>query len=329
MMTHRPAFNPARRSSFSGRPLFLAAGKNAMAQYSPKIDRILPPLPGGEGRGEGEPWLRSPGTQAFTMIEIAISLAIIGFAMVAIIGILPLGMDAQRDNRQETIINQDASVLMDALRNGEKGLDDLTNYVIGITNYSAVYSLKGRSQTHVSGYTTKVSTFDGAASTPQFPLTNGYNIIGLLSTPKLIPNGNSFISNHVIGVFRSLSGPASEKPPQINSLLQDLSLTYRVIADVSSYSTNYFDTLSTNYNYSGPGPITNEPTLSLWKNYILVTNLQLNVHDVRLTFLWPVLPNGKLSDKPNRQVYRTMVSGHLTNDPPFQPFFFFQPRTYF
>ena len=49
---------------------------------------------------------------AFTMIEIAICLAIIGFALVAIIGVLPLGMNTQRDNREETIINQDATVLL-------------------------------------------------------------------------------------------------------------------------------------------------------------------------------------------------------------------------
>jgi len=45
---------------------------------------------------------------AFTMIEIAICLGVIGFALVAIIGILPTGMSVQKDNRQETIINQDA-----------------------------------------------------------------------------------------------------------------------------------------------------------------------------------------------------------------------------
>src|SRR6266567_858600 len=84
--------------------------------------------------------LRRRGNEAFTMIEIAISLAIIGFALVAIIGILPTGLNAQRDNRQETIVNQDATVLMDAVRNGEHGLDDLTNYVIGITNYTTAYS---------------------------------------------------------------------------------------------------------------------------------------------------------------------------------------------
>ena len=46
---------------------------------------------------------------AFTMIEIALSLAIIGFALVAIIGALPKGMNVQRENREETIINQDAA----------------------------------------------------------------------------------------------------------------------------------------------------------------------------------------------------------------------------
>ena len=69
------------------------------------------------------------------MIEIAISLAIIGFALVASIGILPTGMNVQKANRQETIINQDATVLLETVRNGARGLNDLTNYVYAITNY--------------------------------------------------------------------------------------------------------------------------------------------------------------------------------------------------
>jgi prepilin-type N-terminal cleavage/methylation domain-containing protein len=70
----------------------------------------------------------------FTMVEIAICLAVIGIALVAIIGVLPIGMHTQRDNREETIINQDATVLMEAIRGGARGLDDLTNYVYAITN---------------------------------------------------------------------------------------------------------------------------------------------------------------------------------------------------
>ena len=55
------------------------------------------------------------------MVEIAICLAIIGFALVAIIGVLPIGMNTQRDNREETIINQDATVFIEAIRNGAHG----------------------------------------------------------------------------------------------------------------------------------------------------------------------------------------------------------------
>src|SRR5215469_8580961 len=80
---------------------------------------------------------------AFTMVEIAISLAVIGFALVAIIGILPTGMNVQKDNREETLINQDLSVWMNAIRNGAQGLDDLTNYVQSITNYVTEYGPVG------------------------------------------------------------------------------------------------------------------------------------------------------------------------------------------
>ena len=68
------------------------------------------------------------------MVEIAICLAIIGIALVAIIGVLPLGLNVQKDNREETIINQDATVFIEAIRNGARGADDLTNYVYAIVN---------------------------------------------------------------------------------------------------------------------------------------------------------------------------------------------------
>jgi hypothetical protein len=261
------------------------------------------------------------------MIEIAISLAIIGFAMVAIIGILPTGMNAQRDNRQETIINQDASVLVDAVRNGERGLDDLTNYVVGITNYARDYSRAGvGGPPIVWGYSVRGSTLNGTPSNPQFPLTNGYSIVGLLSTPKILPHpsGVGYMSNHIVAVFRSLSGPASEKPPQLNPTMQELALTYRLVADVSGYSTNFFDPSATNYTIAGLS--TND--ISSRSNYVItVRSMQTNLHDLRLTFLWPMLPSGKIGS--GRQVYRTMVAGHYTNDPPGSPFFFFQPRTFF
>ena len=88
------------------------------------------------------PTISPPATRrssAFTMVEIAISLAVIGIALVAIIGVLPLGMNVQRDNREATVINQDATVFIEAIRDGAQGLNDLTNYVYAITNYWTEY----------------------------------------------------------------------------------------------------------------------------------------------------------------------------------------------
>jgi len=38
---------------------------------------------------------------AFTLVEIALSIAIIGFALVAIIGVLPAGLNVQRENARK------------------------------------------------------------------------------------------------------------------------------------------------------------------------------------------------------------------------------------
>ena len=284
---------------------------------------------------EHHSWQRqvARSTQAFTLIEIAISLAIIGFALVAIIGILPIGMNVQKENRNETIINQDATILMEAMRNGALGTDDLTNHVLSITNYVVHYKPQGSSLT-VYGYTLTNSTVGGTLASPQFPLTNGFRIIGLLCTPQItrIPNDNGFFSNHIVAYVRSISGPASEKYPQRDPSIEDFALSYKLICDVGSYSTNFFDPSWTNW----PALSTNNPAFATRYNYsVLVSNLQANLHDLRLTFRWPLLPNGDVG--PERQVFRTMVAGQLqaTNDfgvPQYggvpRYLFFFQPRTY-
>ena len=63
------------------------------------------------------------------MIELVICLGIIAFALVAIIGVLPVGINVQKDNREETIIVQDGLYWMEAIRSGATGLDNLTNHV--------------------------------------------------------------------------------------------------------------------------------------------------------------------------------------------------------
>jgi prepilin-type N-terminal cleavage/methylation domain-containing protein len=273
-----------------------------------------------EARGQ-RPEVRSQraSCRAFTMIEIAISLAIIGFALVAILGVLPLGMNVQRENREETIINQDANVLVNAIRNGARGMDDLANYVIAITNYQSVCDNTGK---RVKGPVVYWYTPNNSIGGPAFALSNGFRIVGLLSTPKYIPtfnargNNTGFYSNYVVAAFRSLSGPVSEKFPQDNALMQDLAFSYRLISEVVPYGT-------TSYNQTWGNP--------------MVPNLQSNLHEVRMTFRWPY---AKGTNALGRQVYRTAVGGLLqeTNEPAFlrpnasvpsqYDLYFFEPRTY-
>ena len=248
----------------------------------------------------------------FTMVEIAISLAVIGIALVAIIGVLPIGMNTQRDNREETIINQDATVLMEAIRGGARGLDHLTNYVYAITNFGGQYNNGVLTLSPPIGYT----------NYPSF-LTNGANIIGLLSMPEFTdPNNyyaaienpssfNVYNSNHIVAYVRSISGPAVEKPPQDNSIIQADAFGYRILCVNApvAVDTNIF-TLPAN------NPV-----------YIYNQQLIANLHELRLTFLWPQQPNGSLG--PGRQTFRTMVAGQIaTNIVAGQILYFYQSQSF-
>lgn len=266
------------------------------------------------------------------MIEIAISLAIIGFALVAIIGILPQGMTVQKENRQETIINQDANMFLEAIRNGGRGFDDLTNYVVAVTNYWTTYSDIARAGSGVDWFTYG-SSYDAVAGRDLgYWLTNGLRIVGLLSTPRYVdrsgPKTTFFRSNYVVAYVRSMSGVASEKFPQTNSLMQDLAFGYRLMPEIAPYS--YYEPDWTNY-----AAYTNSVNKNDWilrSNYWrLASTTQTNLADVRLTFRWPSFPNGKVGN--DRQIFRTVVGGHivLTNDLPNNqgmPLYFFEPRTY-
>ena len=280
------------------------------------------------------------------MIEIALSLAVIGFALVAIIGILPTGMGVQKDNRQETIINQDANMFLDALRNGQAGLDDLTNYVLAITNSMTEWDISAAgvisSNAHFElAYTYTNTTRNGALTDPQYLLTNGCRIVGLLSTPRLVwtprpgaTNTYLLYSNYVVAAVRSMSGPASEKYPQTNTAIQDFALSYRMISEILPYQE-----YDTNWVNLTTGEILHT---NLWRTE---QNLSNNLHNVRLIFRWPLYPNGGVGN--GRQVFRTMASGTIlqTNEaglpppqqrflvptyplPPHDVLYFFQPRTY-
>ena len=281
---------------------------------------------------------------AFTMVEIALCLAIIGFALVAIIGVLPTGLNVQKDNREETVINQDAAIWMDAIRNGAQGFDDLTNYVIGITNSWVTYdSLGTQLQKGIDGYDRNGSSVTSIPSDPFCPLTNGYRIIGLLSTPRITPipaaraTRGGYQSNYVVAVVRAMSGYAFEKWPQNNPTILDATFNYRFIPEVVACATNFEFVPFIVTNNMLPVPI--DPT-TVYTNVMglspadfatqtnTIWNLEHNANDIRLTFRWPLLPANKIGN--GRQTFRLLTGGQVTvtNDPSLQVLYFLKPTFY-
>lgn len=242
---------------------------------------------------------RHQSTSAFTLVEIAISMAIIGFAVVAIIGVLPLGLNVQRDNREETIINNEANFFMDAIRSGARGLDDLTNHVFAIKNSWTKYDTANNPWTVISSgvdnFTPTSSVVTSVTATGTW-LDTGSNIVGLLSTPKF--TGNQ--SNYVVAYTYAMSGSAGEQLPQSPANIQNFAFAHRMIVEIY------------------PVPSAADP------NSVYGKKLTGNLHEIRLFFRWPLYANGNTGT--GRQHYRTLAGGLLQQESPLH--WYFHPEQY-
>ena len=237
-------------------------------------------------RRPGLPLCESRATAAFTMVEIALCLGIIGFALVAIIGILPSGLNVQRDNREETIIKEDAMYLMNAIRGGARGMYDLDSYVVSMTN--RFFDAASGREIGYLGYDPR----------QQRNFTNSI-IIGLLSTPKYFPADNVICRG--THIMYAISGSAIEKPP---SNARDVAFKYQLTCEVVPIRTISRDM----YNFIPPNS-TVEDRITRSNLWAQVQEQMVNLYDLRLTFRWPILAGGKTGN--NKLVFRTTVSGRL------------------
>lgn len=252
------------------------------------------------------------------MIEIAIALAVIAFALVAIIGVLPTGLSVQKDNREDTIINQDGPYWMQAIRNGSRGLDHLTNFVETIT-------------VHTVGRSTDVTTIFTNSPGANLPLpydgsmTNGQRIVGLLSKPKYFYDKrfNRF-TNTVTARVRAMTGAAVEQGriDTTESALTDFSFSYFLEPEITPFAAVQVNFDSTNYCDSA---LTPDQVAARKVEWIKVQTRELNASEVRLVFKWPLLAGGRTG--PNRQIFREIVSGEHKFDQA-QLLHFFQPQTF-
>jgi type II secretory pathway pseudopilin PulG len=216
------------------------------------------------------------------MIEIAISIAIVGFALVAVIGVLPAGMNTQRDNREETMVNQDAQYLIESLTHGVKQ----TGYLSNVVSRIEWWGTNGPNlQPYPSGGA-PIQTFTGPFYNEQ--------VIGLLSVPfGFLTNGSQVAS--VRAVMRSMNGAATVGwSPTVNDS-QDLALWYVVDVQIQPSLTIH------------PAPQNSSDTATQ-ADMLAVT--RANLHEVRTTFRWPSNPDGSVVGN-NRLVFRSSVAGEI------------------
>ena len=149
---------------------------------------------------------------AFTMLELALCLGIIGVALVAIIGVLPTGMQVQRDNREDTIIYQDAGYLMAAVQGGDN--TNMNGTLATNMSWVKIYKNGILLDPNSTGgrYTYTNGQIDGSA------------IIGTLSLPSSIYS--------VTAKFWASTGPVAGSAP-VN---RDFAFSYLLTPEVVAYS---------------------------------------------------------------------------------------------
>lgn len=275
------------------------------------------------------------------MVELALCIGIIAFAMVAIMGVLPSGLTVQKQNREDTLIDQDGSQWINILREGQTGWGDLTNYLDHIqVEHTPVNVPSGR----------QVIRLGGPFERPQPParITSAAELISLLSIPKYEVDSGVVYSNRVIAVFRSLSGAQNtqiRRAAASGAMPEDVQLedAFRYQMEVELVPNSPTPTL----NMTAPNPsFTNLTTLQnlVMGGYLNAYRLDADsvralllspaenradrdafagtLYDLRLTFRWPVFRVGAEERiGPGRRTFRTQVVGRpvfarLTNNTP-------------
>jgi hypothetical protein len=231
------------------------------------------------------------------MVEIAIAIGVIGFALVAIIGILPAGLNVQRDNRSETIINQDATFWLEAIKSGAVGVDELTSYVTKVV-IEDFNSVSGQYEENP----TKVYTLNGG-------FTTGSEIIGLITSAADFPDSRAVVH------CTAFSGSAAEK--ELDPTKREIAFSYimRVLIDQRRAPDNDIDDTALPFESVAGNAMAVEEHFG----YPRGTSLS----EIRLTFLYPYVSDSK--PPPRSQTFRASAARQLVNDPTNSVFFYLRP----
>ena len=235
--------------------------------------------------------LRRNAKAGFTMVEIALSLAVVAFALVAIMGVLPTGMTVEKDNREDTLINQEGRYWLEAIKTGARGLDEITNYVENI-----------RIDRIEAGNKTNTVEFENTPAKPLLPT----DIVSLLSTPKYPDGPGGGITNRVIARLRPITGAAADRAAMRGKTTNNITFRYQMQVEIVK-SFPMPAVLAGDALAAGdprPAQFNEGVGGSLW--------------DVRLIMRWPVVDRGNSFFVGNsRKTLRGRVSGRQWPDPNF------------
>jgi len=231
---------------------------------------------------------RIRSASGFTMIEIALALGVVAFALVALIGVLPTGLTVQKDNLEDTIINEDGTFLLEAIRSGSRGANELTNFVEAIT---------------VSNRVDGSTTFTNDPLATRF-LTNGAAVIGRLSTPKYsVRSDGTFLENRVTARVRAISGSAISRDPA----LKDFAFVYQATVEVVPFQLLPREALD-----DQAGGLSAFERESRAANRRLTEQMSVNSWEIRLSLQWPLYQEkGQWRVGRNQKTFRTFVAGQL------------------
>ncbi len=230
-------------------------------------------------------------TRGFTLVEIVLSLAIIAIALVAILGVLPIGLNVQSENQEESVVSADAAIWMEAFRNGAQGMEYLAQDDLNGDDY---YIDEVMMQRVVRQISNNQLLSDTTAYYDRF--TSASNLIGILSRPKFQfdPANNVYTNWNVYADVRALNGNMGDLGADM-----DFAFKYRMTPELV-------------------------PLLGVTPDHLMTTNalglplrlpiLETNLFELRLNFQWPLVigvgGNYRAQTRFAKSLnFRTLVSG--------------------